>query len=132
MFKIIHPFLSATAAAAADAAGTPAGTDAATQPAGLGGLLSPILMIVVFGLLMYFMLFRPQKKQEKAVADMRNSLRVGDEISTTGGVLGKIIQIKDDFLVIETGNDKTKLKVAKWAVRAVEKRAEEEDDEEEE
>ena len=121
MFKIIYPFLTEA----------PAATDAAPQ-SGLSSLFSPILMIVIFGLLMYFMLFRPQKKQEKAVADMRNSLRVGDEISTTGGVLGKIIQIKDDFVVIETGNDKTKLKIAKWSVRAVEHRAEEEDDDEEE
>jgi len=95
-------------------------------------IMSTLIMVAIFGLLMYFMLYRPQKKQQKAVNDMRNSLQVGDEISTTGGILGKIIQIKDDFIIIETGNDKTKLKITKWAVRAVEHREEEEDDEDEE
>jgi preprotein translocase subunit YajC len=66
------------------------------------------------------------------VEEMRSGLRVGDEISTTGGILGKIIQIKDDFIIIETGNDKTKLKMTKWAVRAVEHREEEEEEDDEE
>ena len=118
--KIIFPFLD-----------TVAGSDATAEP-GLSALLNPIFMIVIFGLLMYFMLFRPQKKQEKAVNEMRNSLKVGDEIATNGGILGKIIQIKDDFLIIETGNDKTKLKITKWAVRSVEHREEEDDDDDEE
>jgi len=122
MFNTIFPLLNA-----ADGA-----TEAAAQPGPLDGLLSILPMIVIFGLLMYFMLYRPQKKQQKAAEDMRNSLRVGDEISTTSGILGKIIQIKDDFLIIETGNDKTKLKIAKWAIRAVEHREEEEEDEDEE
>jgi len=125
MFNVIYPFLSTATEAATSA-------DGAAPQSGWGNLVQPILMIVVFGALMYFMLFRPQKKQEKAVADMRNSLQVGDEISTTGGVLGKIIQIKDDFIVIETGNDKTKLKLAKWAVRAVEHRAADDEEDEEE
>ena len=118
MFEIKFPFLDA---AAGD-----------VPEAGMGGLIQPILMIAVFGVLMYFMLFRPQKKQEKAVNEMRSSLRVGDEIATTGGILGKIIEIKDEFLIIETGNDRTKLKITKWAVRSVEHREEEEDEYEEE
>jgi len=115
--KAIFPFLDVA-------------TDA--PEAGLGALLNPIFMIVIFGLLMYFMLFRPQKKQQKAVEEMRSSLRVGDEIATTGGILGKIIQIKDDFIIIETGNDKTKLKITKWAVRSVEHREEDDEDDEDE
>jgi len=94
--------------------------------------LNPIIMIALFGLLMYFMLYRPQKKQEKAVNEMRSSLQVGDEVSTNGGILGKIVQIKDNFIIIETGNDRTKLKIAKWSIRAVEHREEEDDDEDEE
>ena len=100
--------------------------------AGMQSLFSTIIMIGMFGLLIYFLFYRPQKKQEKAIAEMRGSLRVGDEISTNGGILGKIIQIKDDFLIIETGNDRTKMKIAKWAVRAVEHREEEEEDDDEE
>ena len=93
---------------------------------GLLGMLPMILILVFFG---YFMLYRPQKKQERAVNEMRNSLRVGDEIATTGGILGKIIQIKEDFIVIETGNNKTKMKLAKWGVRSIESREDEDDEE---
>lgn len=123
MFKFIFPFLDEAAA----------GSEGATAAGDAGGLgfLSPIIMIALFGALMYFMLYRPQKKQEKAVNEMRSSLKVGDEISTTGGILGKIIQIKDEFIIIETGNDRTKLKITKWAVRAVEHREEEDEDDEE-
>jgi len=117
----IIPFLNE---AGADAG---AGTDAG----GMNSLFSTVIMIVLFGALIYFMMYRPQKKQEKAVNEMRNNLKVGDEISTTGGILGKIIQIKDDFLIVETGADRTKLKITKWAVRAVEHREEEEEDEDE-
>lgn len=117
MFKPIFPFLAADAAVPGET-GSP--------------LVSTIIMIALFGVLMYFMLYRPQKKQQKSMDEMRNGLMVGDEISTSGGILGKIVQIKDDFLIIETGNDRTKLKITKWAVRAVEHREEEEDGEEEE
>lgn len=121
MGNFYFAFLSEGAEAASDA---PAGGAASS-------LISTVVMIAMFGLLAYFLLYRPQKKQEKKVAEMRGSLKVGDEISTNGGILGKIIQIKDDFLIIETGNDRTKMKIAKWAVRAIEHREEEEDDEEE-
>lgn len=107
--------------------------DTADASAGAAGsMLSTVGMIVIFGFLIYFLMYRPQKKQEKAVTEMRNSLQVGDEISTNGGILGKIIQIKDDFMVIETGNDRTKLKITKWAVRAIEHRADEDDEDDDE
>lgn len=111
-----------------DAADT---TTAVPQQDMMSSVLGLILPIGLFGVMAYFLLYRPQKKQEKVVKEMREGLRVGDEISTNGGLLGKIIQIKDDFIILETGNDKTKIKIAKWAVRAVEKRIddEEEDDE---
>jgi len=124
MFNFMFPFLDEAAAGADAAAGS-------GETGGLG-FLNPIIMIAIFGLLMYFMLYRPQKKQEKAVNEMRSGLKVGDEISTNGGILGKIIQIKDDCLVIETGNDRTKLKIAKWSVRAVERREEEDDEDDDE
>jgi len=89
-------------------------------------------MIALVVLLGYFLLYRPQKKQEKSVKEMRASLKVGDEISTNGGILGKVLQIKDDFIVIETGADRTKMKLAKWAIRAIEKHVDDEEDEEDE
>ena len=60
---------------------------------------------------------------------MRNELKIGDEISTNGGILGRIIKIKDDIVTIETGSDKNRLKIFKWAVRAVEIPADAEDEE---
>jgi len=127
MFNILFPLLDAAAEAAAEGADAVTGTAPTSSP-----IIQTVIMIGLFGAAMYFLLYRPQKKQEKAVNDMRSSLKVGDEISTNGGILGKIVQIKEDFLVIETGNDRTKLRIAKWAVRAVEHRAEENDDEDDE
>ena len=89
---------------------------------------SSFIMIIVLVVVFYFFLYRPQKKQEKQIAAMRSNIKVGDGISTNGGILGKVVQIKDDYLIIETGNDKTKMKIAKWAIRAVEQPAEEDDE----
>lgn len=95
--------------------------EAATNGAGVaGGGISTIIMLVAFIAIFYFMIYRPQKKQEKETAKMRDSLQIGDEISTNGGILGRVVKIKDDIVTIETGSDKNKLKIFKWAVRAVE------------
>ena len=77
-------------------------------------------MIVLFGAVFYFLIYRPQKKQEKDAANMRDNLQIGDEISTTGGILGRVVKIKDDIVTIETGSDRNKLKIYKWAIRAIE------------
>ena len=92
---------------------------------------SGMMLLITLGMfvLMYFFIFRPQKKQEKEVANMRNNLQIGDEISTNGGILGRIVKIKDDIITIETGSDKNKLKIFRWAVRAVEIPANSEEEE---
>ena len=82
------------------------------------------LMLVV----LYFVMIRPQKKQEKQVNDMRNNLQVGDEITTIGGVIGKIVSIKDETIVIETSRDGTKIRFLKSAVRCVDVKAEDAQD----
>ena len=82
--------------------------------------VTTIIMLVAFIAIFYFLIYRPQKKQEKQTNQMRNNLQIGDEISTTGGILGRVVKIKDDIVTIETGSDKNKLKIFKWAVRAVE------------
>ncbi len=90
------------------------------MPAGTGNsYVSMILpLLFLFGI-MYFLMIRPQKKREKAEQQMRNSIEVGDEITTIGGIIGKVVSVKDDnTLVIETGGDKTKLKFHKWAIRS--------------
>ena len=72
-------------------------------------------MVVFF----YFFAIRPQKKQERETLEMRNSITVGDEIVTIGGIIGTVIIIKDDKMMIETGNDRSKLTILKSAVRTV-------------
>ena len=81
-------------------------------------------MIIVMFVLVYFFMIRPQKKQEKEVNTMRNALVVGDEITTIGGIIGKIISIKDETLVLETSRDGTKIRILKSAVRCVDVHAE--------
>ena len=78
-----------------------------------------LAMIAAMLALLYFFMIRPQKKQEKEVASMRNSLMVGDEITTIGGIIGKIVSIKDETLVLETSRDDTKIRILKSAVRNV-------------
>ena len=73
-------------------------------------------------------MIRPQKKQEKEAADMRNNLVVGDEITTIGGIIGKIVSIKDETLVLETSRDGTKIRILKSAVRNVDVHAEDAQD----
>lgn len=75
-----------------------------------------IIMIVVMIAIFYFMLIRPENKRKKEMADMRSSLAVGDEITTIGGIVGTICAIKDKSIVIETGADRVRLEMMKWAV----------------
>ena len=93
--------------------------DPSANPA--AGSLSMIIMIVVMLVVMYFFMIRPQKKQEKETNEMRNALKVGDEITTIGGIIGAIVSIHEDSqtLVIETTRDRTKIRIHKWAVRQV-------------
>ncbi len=82
--------------------------------------LMSIGLLVVMIAIMYFMMIRPQRKRQKEEQQMRNSLRVGDEITTIGGICGRVLQVKDDSLVIETGADRSKMTIKKWAVQSCE------------
>ena len=92
--------------------------------AGGGGIGMTVAMIAVFVLVFYFFGIRPQKKQEREAAEMRNNLMVGDEITTIGGIIGKIVSIKDETMVIETTRDHTRIRLLKSAVRSVDVRVE--------
>ncbi len=83
-----------------------------------------ILMLVGLLAVMYFVMIRPQKKQEKEQNDMRNNLAVGDEITTIGGIIGKIVSIKEETCVIETSHERTKIRILKSAVSRVDVKAE--------
>lgn len=81
-------------------------------------------MIAIVIAVFYFFGIRPQRKQERAAAEMRNNLMVGDEITTIGGIIGKIVSIKEETMVIETTRDHTRIRFLKSAVRSVDVRAE--------
>lgn len=88
-----------------------------------GQLIMTIGMLVVMVAVFYFMIIRPQKKQEKETAKMLDELTPGDTISTVGGIIGVVLKVKDDMVLIETGADRTRIQIAKWAVRKVEEKA---------
>ncbi|MBQ5601357.1 MAG: preprotein translocase subunit YajC [Clostridia bacterium] len=87
-------------------------------PPNNGGWLPIILMVGVI-IVMYFIMIRPQKKQQKQIEDMRNNLEVGDEITTIGGIIGKIVSIKEETCIIETGRDGVRMRILRSAVRCV-------------
>ena len=89
--------------------------------------ISLIFIVIMFAAL-YFFMIRPQKKQEREVNNMRNNLKVGDEITTIGGIIGKIISIKEETVMIETGHDRTRIRILKSAVRNVDVHAEDAQD----
>ncbi len=91
-----------------------------TESSMLMNILSFAPFVVVL-IAMYFILIRPQRKKEKAATEMRNSVTVGDTVTSIGGIVGVVISIKDDTVLIETGADKTKLRLKKWALSEVEK-----------
>ena len=84
----------------------------------LAGLL-PLAMPILLILLMYFLMIRPQQKRQKEEQKMRANLRVGDELTTIGGIKGRVVSIKDDTVLIETGNDRTKILFEKAAIGTV-------------
>ena len=88
-----------------------------------GGMWGTIIMVVVLVAVFYFFMVRPQKKQEKKDAEMRNALQVGDEVTTIGGIIGKIVSIKGETFVLETTKDKTKIRFLKGAIRSVDVKA---------
>lgn len=91
---------------------------AAAQDNGLSSFITIggiVLVIVVF----YFFMIRPQKKQEKRDAEMRQALMVGDEVTTIGGIIGKVVSIKEETFVLETTKEKTKIRFLKGAIRSV-------------
>ena len=95
-----------------------------TEASQTGSPWVSIIMLVLVVVAFYFLLIRPQKKQEKAANAMRDALQVGDEITTIGGVIGKIVSIKEETITIETSKDKTKIRFLKSAVRSVDVKAE--------
>ena len=88
------------------------------------GSIGSILLIVLVFVGFYFLAIRPQKKQEREQNTMRNNLTVGDEITTIGGIIGKVVSIKEETCVIESAHDRTKIRILKTAISRVDVKAE--------
>lgn len=86
----------------------------ATQPT---SSLPTILLMVALFAVMYFVMIRPQKKKQKEEQEMRDAIQIGDEITTIGGICGRVVTVKEDSLVIETGADRNKMKITRWAIQ---------------
>ncbi len=84
---------------------------------GTQGSMPMILMMVALFAAMYFFTIRPQKKQQKMEQEIRENTQIGDEITTIGGICGKVVSVKDDSIVIETGSDRVKIKFKKYAIQ---------------
>lgn len=83
---------------------------------GSGSMWSSIIMMALIIVVFWFFIIRPQRKKDKETAKMRSELQVGDEIVTIGGIIGIIVSMKEDSLVIETGSDRSKIRLARWAI----------------
>ena len=73
-------------------------------------------MIVIFIGFFYFFMIRPEGKRKRAVKEMRESLQIGDDITTIGGIMGRLVQVKEDYVVLETSEDRVRVKIAKWGI----------------
>lgn len=79
-------------------------------------MLSPLILMVLMIGVLYFIMIRPQRKKEKADAEMRKKVQVGDEIETVGGIVGIITKVEENTVVIETSSDRCKMRIKKWAI----------------
>ena len=87
-----------------------------TTPAPTGGLGSTMIMMVMMVAIFYFMLIRPENKRKKEAEQMRSSVRNGDKIVTIGGIVGTVVNVKENRVVIETGADQVRIELEKWAI----------------
>lgn len=84
-----------------------------------------IIYLVAIVAIFYFLMIRPEKKRRKESDNMRNNLSVGDTVTTIGGIVGKIVDMNNDFITIETSEDRVRVQLAKWGVSSVGKNGEE-------
>ena len=99
-------FAGCSMAGSTDASGSASGASS------YSGILILVVMVAVF----YFFLIRPENKKKKKAEEMRNNLSVGDKITTIGGMVGKIVDVSGDLITFETGEDRVRIQVTKWAI----------------
>ena len=88
------------------------------------GMGSSVVMLVVMLVVFYFMLIRPENKRKKEAEEMRSSVKTGDKITTIGGIVGTVVNVKESKIVIETGADQVRIELEKWAISSNETAAE--------
>jgi preprotein translocase subunit YajC len=93
-----------------------AATDAAGAVGAGGSMVYTLVMLALMIVVFYFLLIRPQKKKEKAAKELRDNIQIGDEVTTIGGITGIVTKLTEDTVVIETGGDRSKIRVKKWAI----------------
>ena len=88
-----------------------------TETAGtFSQIIGTVLPIILLAAVFYFMIIRPEKKKKKEEEKLRSSLKVGDKITTIGGIVGKVVDVKEENIVIETSMDRVRMELAKWSV----------------
>ena len=98
----------------------------AAEGAAAGGMMSTIVMMVAMLGVFYFMLIRPENKRKKEAEQMRSSIRKSDKITTIGGIVGTVVDVKENNIVVETSADQVRIELAKWAISSNETAAENE------
>ena len=98
-----------------------------TSDGGLLSMLPMLLLLAGLGLLLFFT-SRSNKKKERETQDMRNGLQVGDEVTTIGGIIGKVVSIKEETFVLETSHDRTRIRFLKSAISRIDVKAEDAQD----
>lgn len=78
-----------------------------------------LVLVVVMGAAVYLLMIRPQKKKEKEATNLRNSIEVGDEVTTIGGIVGRVVSIKEDTFIIETAGERSRMRFRRWAIQDV-------------
>ncbi|MBR5166329.1 preprotein translocase subunit YajC [Ruminococcus sp.] len=95
---------------------TEGGNDAANGGNQKNMLLTFVLPLGFFFVILYFMLIRPQKKREQEQKELQSNVQIGDEVITTGGIIGIVVRVAEDNIVIETGGERTKIRMKNWAI----------------
>jgi preprotein translocase subunit YajC len=98
---------------------------AGTEASPLGNIGTTAIMIVILVAVFYLFMIRPENKKKKKLKEMRDSLSVGDDITTIGGIIGKVVACNSETVTFETGEDRVRVQVAKWAISTVGKATEE-------
>ncbi len=90
-----------------------------TGTSGFFGSYGMIIILVVMVGAMYLLMWRPQKKKEKQAQELRNSIEIGDEVTTIGGIVGRVVSVKEDTFVIETAGERSRMRFKRWAIQEV-------------